>query len=143
MDKQSKNLKEWFKTSAELKDKLEMANKLAEKREDEEAKKFLQDFEERFEQYGSKTLLTEKQYKMLCTLAIAQAEDWVEDEETYKELLNAAKEMASDEWSEKFVADQIELFEKYGMKARLTEKQKLQLERIASGAASKEVEKNW
>lgn len=143
MDKQSKNLKEWFKTSAELKDKLEMANKLAEKREDEEAKKFLQDFEERFEQYGSKTLLTEKQYKMLCTLAIAQAEDWVEDEETYKELLNAAKEMASDEWSEKFVADQIELFEKYGMKARLTEKQKLQLERIASGAAGKEVEKNW
>lgn len=143
MDKQSKNLKEWFKTSAELKDKLEMANKLAEKREDEEAKNFLQDFEERFEQYGSKTLLTEKQYKMLCTLAIAQAEDWVEDEETYKELLNAAKEMASDEWSEKFVADQIELFEKYGMKARLTEKQKLQLERIASGAAGKEVEKNW
>lgn len=143
MDNQSKNLKEWFKTSAELKDKLEMANTLAEKRGNEEAKKFLQDFEERFEQYGSKTLLSEKQYKMLCTLAIAQAEDWVEDEETYKELLNAAKEMASDEWSEKFVADHIELFEKYGMKARLTEKQKLQLERIASGAAGKEVEKNW
>lgn len=143
MDKQSKNIKEWFKTSAELKDKLEMANTLAEKRGNEEAKKFLQDFEERFEQYGSKTLLSEKQYKMLCTLAIAQADDWVEDEETYKELLNAAKEMASDEWSEKFVADQIELFEKYGMKARLTEKQKLQLEKIASGTAGKEVEKNW
>lgn len=143
MDKQSKNLKEWFKTSAEFKDKLEMANTLAEKRGDEEAKKFLQDFEERFEQYGSKTLLSEKQYKMLCTLAIAQAEDWVEDEETYKELLNAAKEMAGDDWSEKFVAEQIELFEKYGMKARLTEKQKLQLEKIASGAAGKEVEKNW
>lgn len=143
MDNQSKNLKEWFKTSAELKDKLEIAKALAEKREDEEAQKFLQDFEERFEQYGSKTLLSEKQYKMLCTLAIAQAEDWVEDEETYKELLNAAKEMASDDWSENFVADQIELFEKYGMKARLTEKQKLQLEKIASGAAGKEVEKNW
>ena len=91
MDNQSKNLKEWFKTSAEFKDKLEMAKALAKKREDEEAQKFLQDFEERFEQYGSKTLLSEKQYKMLCTLAIAQADDWVEDEETYKELLNAAK----------------------------------------------------
>lgn len=142
---QSKSLKEYFKTSADLKECLKTAHQLCEMRHDEEGEAFLTEFEARFHQYGAKTMLSEKQYRLLMRLSQACVEDWFgDDSPKYEQLLEAATEMASDDGAKDFVSQQQERYNKYGLKAGLTEKQKNWLEKIASGEAeTREVEKEW
>lgn len=142
---QSKGLKEYFKTSADLKECLKSARVLVEKRHDEEGEAFLNEFENRFRQFGAKTMLSEKQHRLLMRLSQACVEDWFgDDSPKYEELLSAASDMASDDWMKEFVNQQQERYNKYGLKAGLSEKQKNMLEKIASGEAEeREVETEW
>ena len=78
-------------------------------------------------------------------LSQACVEDWFgDDSPKYEELLAAASDMASDDWMKEFVDQQQERYNKYGLKAGLSEKQKNMLEKIASGEAEeREVETEW
>jgi hypothetical protein len=129
-DSARKTLRDFFKSSSEFDELMKAARRNA---ETEAEKTFLKDFEARFNNYGADTIMTEKQLKMLESVASTRVKNFFESAEDFQKLLKAAEETAATDWAKNFIKERQELFAKYGMTMRLTEKQLAKIKDIADG----------
>ena len=137
-----KTLKDFFKTSAELDELLKAAHRNA---QNDSEKNFLADFEERFDKYGAGTMMTDKQHKMLLSIASTRVKNFFESPDDFQKLLAAAAETAATDWAKSFIQERQESFSKYGLSAKLTEKQLSKIKDIADGKMPEQhdAQKTW